>query len=85
MSSENNTIEAVVRSTKTKSELNKLRSEGFVPGILYGDIDKNISLSVKKSTLDHFLKTTNFKSKVFKINLDGSQRRIHSYRRKPKV
>ncbi|MEK9560755.1 MAG: 50S ribosomal protein L25, partial [Pelagibacteraceae bacterium] len=73
MSSENNTIEAVVRSTKTKSELNKLRSEGFVPGILYGDIDKNINLSVKKSTLDHFLKTTNFKSKVFKINLDGKE------------
>ena len=75
MSSENNTIEAVVRSTKTKSELNKLRSEGFVPGILYGDIDKNINLSVKKSTLDHFLKTTNFKSKVFKINLDGKDMR----------
>ena len=73
MSSENNTIEAVVRSTKTKSELNKLRSDGFVPGILYGDIDKNINLSVKKSTLDHFLKTTNFKSKVFKINLDGKE------------
>ena len=33
MSSENNTIEAVIRSTKTKSELNKLRSDGFVPGI----------------------------------------------------
>ena len=69
MSSENNTIEAVI-STKTKSELNKLRSGRLVPGILYGDIDKNINLSVKKSTLDHFLKTTNFKSKVFKINLD---------------
>ena len=59
MSSENNTIEASTRETKTKSDLNKLRSDGFVPGILYGDIEKNISLSVKKSTLDYFLKTTN--------------------------
>ena len=73
MSSENNTIEALRRETKTKSDLNKLRSDGFVPGILYGDIEKNISLSVKKSTLDYFLKTTNFKSKVFKINIDGKE------------
>ena len=76
MSAENNTIEATVRITKTKSELNKLRSDGFVPGILYGDIDKNISLSVKKSTLDHFLKTTNFKSKVIKISLDGKEYQV---------
>ena len=76
MSSENNTIEAVIRSTKTKSELNKLRSEGFVPGILYGDVEKNINLSVKKSTLDHFLKTTNFKSKVVKITLDGKEYQV---------
>ena len=73
MSTENNTIEALTRETKTKSDLNKLRSDGFVPGILYGDIEKNISLSVKKSTLDYFLKTTNFKSKVFKINIDGKE------------
>ena len=38
-----------------------------------GDIEKNISLSVKKSSLDHFLKTTNFKSKVIKITIDGKE------------
>ena len=73
MSTENNILEASPRSTKTKSELNKLRSEGLVPGILYGDIEKNISLSVKKSSLDHFLKTTSFKSKVIKITIDGKE------------
>ena len=73
MSEQNNIIEAKKRDTKKKSELNKLRSDGFVPGILYGDIEKNISLSIKKTTLDHFLKTTNFKSKVVKISLEGKQ------------
>ena len=73
MSDQNNIIEAKTRVTKKKSELNKLRSDGFVPGILYGDIEKNISLSIKKTTLDHFLKTTNFKSKVVKISLEGKQ------------
>lgn len=73
MSVQNNVIEAKTRNTKKKSELNKLRSDGFVPGILYGDIEKNISLSIKKATLDHFLKTTNFKSKVVKISLEGKE------------
>ena len=73
MSDQNNIIEAKTRDTKKKSELNKLRSDGFVPGILYGDVEKNISLSIKKTTLDHFLKTTNFKSKVIKISLEGKE------------
>jgi len=73
MSDQNNIIEAKTRVTKKKSELNKLRSDGFVPGILYGDIEKNINLSIKKTTLDHFLKTTNFKSKVIKISLEGKE------------
>ena len=73
MSDQNNIIEAKTRVTKKKSELNKLRSDGFVPGILYGDIEKNISLSIKKTTLDHFLKTTNFKSKVIKISIEGKE------------
>ena len=73
MGDQNNVIEAKTRDTKKKSELNRLRSNGFVPAILYGDIEKNISLSIKKTTLDHFLKTTNFKSKVIKISLEGKE------------
>jgi len=76
MSSENNKLEAEIRSTKTKADLNKLRASGSVPGVLYGDIEKNISLSVKKNTLDHFLKTTNFKSRVINISLDGKEYQV---------
>ena len=36
------TLDVDLRKTKTKSDLNKLRSEGFVPE-LYGEIDKNIT------------------------------------------
>ena len=31
-----NSIEATIRSTKTKGELNTLRKKGEVPGIIYG-------------------------------------------------
>ena len=49
MSKSLQTLDVNLRQTKTKSDLAKLRSSGFVPGILYGDIDKNISLSIKKT------------------------------------
>ena len=56
MSKSLQTLDVNLRQTKTKSDLAKLRSSGFVPGILYGDIDKNISLSIKKTSLEKFLK-----------------------------
>lgn len=76
MSNENISIDATTRITKTKSELNKLRKDGLVPAILYGDIKKNINLSIKKTELDHFLKTTNFKSKVIKLKLEGEEHEV---------
>ena len=62
-----NTLEVNIRETKTKSEIKKLRSDGFVPGVLYGNIEKNVNLSVKKNSLEKFLKSGNFMSKVIDI------------------
>ena len=68
MSKSLQTLDVNLRQTKTKSDLAKLRSNGFVPGILYGDIDKNISLSIKKTSLESFV---HFKNKpIIAINLD---------------
>ena len=38
---ENNltSLEANIRETKTKSDIKKLRIDGFIPGILYGDVE----------------------------------------------
>ncbi len=76
MSEENKTLEAAVRNTKTKADLNRLRSEGMVPAVLYGDIEKNINLSIKKNLLDQFLKQSNFKSRVINISLDGKDYKV---------
>ena len=43
-----NTLEANIRSTKTKGELNTLRSQGNVPAVVYGGEDKNQNISVSK-------------------------------------
>ena len=45
-----NALEATIRNTKTKGEINSLRVNGSIPAILYGGTEPNqkISLSTKK-------------------------------------
>jgi len=70
------TLEVNIRNTKSKSEIKKLRSEGFVPGVLYGDIKDNIKLSIKKNSLDKYLKSGNFMSKVIEIKVEGKDYKV---------
>jgi large subunit ribosomal protein L25 len=70
------TLEVNIRNTKSKSEIKKLRSEGFVPGVLYGDIKDNIKLSIKKNSLDKYLKFGNFMSKVIEIKVEGKDYKV---------
>jgi large subunit ribosomal protein L25 len=71
-----NTLEVNIRETKTKSEIKKLRSDGFVPGVLYGNIEKNVNLSVKKNSLEKFLRSGNFMSKVIDIKVNGKDYKV---------
>ena len=41
-----NSIEATVRNTKTRGELNALRKKGNVPGIIYGGKNQNQKVSI---------------------------------------
>ena len=47
------TIQATIRTTETKGQVNLLREKGQVPGIIYGGENPNekISLSKKKQFL----------------------------------
>ena len=55
-----NTLEANIRNTKTKGELNILRSQGNVPAVIYGGKDENQNISVSKKTLTNLLEKDNF-------------------------
>jgi len=44
-----NTIDASLRNTKTSGEVNKLRSEGNVPGIVYGGKSETQKISISKN------------------------------------
>ena len=43
-----NSLEAYIRNTKTKGELNELRKKGNVPAILYGGKEDNQKISLTK-------------------------------------
>ena len=64
-------LKAIKRETKTTGQINKLRSDGFIPAILYGGTKGNVNLSLKKMLLKDIIKTGSFMSKVFNLDIDG--------------
>ena len=71
-----NTLEANIRSTKTKGELNTLRSQGNVPAVIYGGQDKNQNISISKKTLINLLERDNFLSNIIKLKIDGKDQNV---------
>ena len=71
-----NDLEANIRNTKTKGELNTLRSQGNVPGIIYGGEDKNQNVSVSKKTLINLLEKDNFLSNIINLKIDGKDQNV---------
>ena len=71
-----NSIEATVRNTKTKGELNALREKGSVPGIIYGGKDQNQKVSVSTKIIKILLEKENFLSNVLALKLDGKDQNV---------
>ena len=66
-----NSIEATNRSTKTKGDINKIRAEGMVPGIIYGGTEENKKISLSKKQIKVLLEKENFLSNIIKIKIEG--------------
>jgi len=66
-----NILKATKRISATAGEVNKLRTDGFIPAILYGGKKSNLKISLKKLHLQNVIKTETFMSKVFDLNIDG--------------
>ena len=71
-----NDLEANIRNTKTKGELNTLRSQGNVPGIIYGGEDKNQNISVSKKTLTSLLEKEDFLSNIINLKIEGKDQNV---------
>ena len=71
-----NILKATKRTTTSTGQINKLRSDGFIPAILYGGKKNNICISLKKLHLKDIIKTETFMSKVVDLDIDGNLEKV---------
>ncbi len=71
-----NSINANIRTDKTKGELNFLRNNGNVPAIIYGGEQDNQKVYISKKLLKSFLDKENFLSNILSLNLEGKPQNV---------
>jgi len=69
-------LNANTRDNKTKGELNSIRSDGNVPGIIYGGKEKNEKISISKKLLKTTIENENFLSNIISLNLNGKSQNV---------
>ena len=71
-----NSIEATIRNTKTRGEVNSLRIDGNVPAIIYGGTEENQKISLSKKVLKILIEKENFLSNIIKLTIDGKSENV---------
>ena len=71
-----NNLKATKRETLTSGQLNKLREDGLIPGILYGGKDSNAKISIEKKLIKNILNSESFLSSVIDLDLDGRKLKV---------
>ncbi len=69
-------IQATIRNTKTRGELNTLRRTGNVPGIIYGGTSENEKIYLSKKEVKNLIIKENFLSNVISIKLDEKEQKV---------
>jgi len=71
-----NSIQATLRNTETKGQVNALRVKGEVPAIIYGGKEKNQKISLSKKHVKTLIEKENFLSNVISLNLEGKEQTV---------
>ena len=71
-----NSIEATIRNTKSKGEINALRVKGMVPGIIYGGKNQNQKISISKKIFKSLVEKENFLSNILTLNIEGKTQNV---------
>ena len=71
-----NSIEASVRNTNTKGEVNSLRQKGEVPAIIYGGMEENQKIYLSKKEVKTLIDQENFLSNIISLNLGGKSTNV---------
>jgi len=67
-----NILKATKRTSASTGQVKKLRSDGFIPGVIYGGEKSNLNISLKKINLKNLIGTDTFMSSVFDLDIDGT-------------
>ena len=70
------TVSAKKRETKTIGDINKLRLNGLIPGILYGGDKQNQKISLSKNSIKNLIDSENFLSNILNLNIDGNEEKV---------
>ena len=65
-----NSLEASIRNTKSKGEVNSLRQKGEVPAIIYGGTKENQKISLSKKKIKSLIEQENFLSNIISLNIN---------------
>ena len=71
-----NSLDANIRNTKTKGELNSLRNKGNVPAIIYGGETQNEKISISKKILKSLIESENFLSSIINLKVNGKTQKV---------
>ena len=71
-----NSIEANVRNTETRGQVNILRKKGEVPAIIYGGKEENQKITLQKKEVKNLIEKDNFLSNVISLKLDGKEQNV---------
>ena len=69
------TIQATIRKTETKGQVNDLRQSGQVPAIIYGGENPNEKISLSKKEVMNLINKENFLSNVISMNIDDKEQK----------
>lgn len=69
-------LKTVKREPKTQTPLNKLRNDGWVPGVIYGKGMESLMVQVELKALRKFFGHN--KSKVFEVEVEGDKKHLVS-------
>ena len=64
-------LDATVRTNKTKGQLSTIRLNGNVPAIIYGGKEENEKISISKKILKSTIEKENFLSSIITLSVNG--------------
>ena len=71
-----NSLDASIRNTKSKGEVNSLRQKGEVPAIIYGGKEENQKVSLSKKQIKFLIEQENFLSNIISLKINENSIKV---------